>query len=56
MVPNATLHHFVHPLWWHEMGAFEKEENLHHFVSYCALAAREFGKRITLWYASVLVA
>jgi len=24
----ATLHHFVHPMWFEELGAFEKEENI----------------------------
>jgi beta-glucosidase/6-phospho-beta-glucosidase/beta-galactosidase len=49
MVPSATLHHFVHPLWWHKKGAFEKEKNIPAFVNYCALAAKHFGPRITLW-------
>lgn len=52
MTPSATLHHFVHPLWWHKMGAFEKEANIAHFVNYCALAAQHFGPRITLWYCA----
>ena len=23
-----TLHHFSHPIWFEELGAFEKEENI----------------------------
>ena len=49
MVPNATLHHFTHPDWWEEMGAFEKGKNISAFVDFCVLCAREFGQRIRLW-------
>jgi beta-glucosidase len=49
MQANATLHHFVHPDWWEEMGAFEKEENIDCFVDFCVLCARQFGRRIKLW-------
>ena len=31
------------------MGAFEKAENLCHFVKFCELAAANFGKRVQLW-------
>ena len=32
--PNATLHHFTHPLWFEDAGAFGKEENIAAFVEY----------------------
>ena len=32
--PNATLHHFTHPLWFEDDGAFNKEENITAFVEY----------------------
>ncbi len=35
MQPVVTLHHFVHPLWFEEKGAFEKAENNAHFVRFC---------------------
>ena len=28
--PMVTLHHFSHPLWFEEIGSFEKEENIEH--------------------------
>ena len=26
--PMVTLHHFTNPLWWEDLGAFEKESNI----------------------------
>lgn len=34
MQPVVTLHHFVHPQWFEEKGAFEKEDNIKHFVNF----------------------
>jgi len=47
--PNATLHHFTHPIWFEDKGGFEKEENIEFFVEYSRIMFREFGKRIKLW-------
>jgi hypothetical protein len=49
LVPNATLHHFVHPQWFEELGAFEEEANIAHFVQWATLAVQLFGHRIKLW-------
>ncbi|BDA42798.1 6-phospho-beta-galactosidase [Coccomyxa sp. Obi] len=49
MEPLATLHHFVHPQWYEELGAFEKEENISLFLDYVRLAYKEFGSQITSW-------
>ena len=38
MEPLATLHHFVHPQWFEELGGFEKEENIPLFMSWVRLA------------------
>ncbi len=32
--PMVTLHHFVHPLWFEDLGAFEDAANIGHFVDY----------------------
>ena len=32
--PLATLHHFTHPQWFEDIGAFEKEKNIAHFLTY----------------------
>jgi beta-glucosidase len=34
--PMVTLHHFCHPMWFEEKGAFEKEENIEDFVEFSA--------------------
>lgn len=38
--PCVTLHHFVHPLWFDGLGAFEKEENIPYFADFAAAAFR----------------
>ncbi len=32
--PMITLHHFVHPLWFEKLGAFEKHCNIAYFVNF----------------------
>ena len=39
-----TLHWFVHPLWFQEMGAFTREENIPVFVEWAQLAFELFGE------------
>lgn len=39
-----TLHWFVHPLWFQEMGAFTKEENISVYVEWAQLAFKLFGE------------
>ncbi len=38
MEPLATLHHFVHPQWFEELGGFEKEENISLFLDWVRIA------------------
>lgn len=47
--PMATLHHFVHPQWFEDIGAFTKSENCVIFAEYCEMAFKLFGKRVKLW-------
>ena len=39
-MPLATLHHFVHPQWFEDIGAFEKEENIPLYLTWVELAYR----------------
>ena len=48
MVANVTLHWFVHPLWFQEMGAFQREENIPVFVEWAQLAFKLFGAPLFL--------
>lgn len=49
MQTTVTLYHFVHPLWFDELGHFEVETNVQLFAEYAALAFKHFGSRCALW-------
>lgn len=47
--PVVTLHHFVHPQWFEELGGFEKKENTKYFVEFSKLVFTTLGDRVGLW-------
>ncbi len=47
--PMVTLHHFTHPDWFERLGAFEKEENISHFVEFSKLIFSRFSDRVRYW-------
>lgn len=47
--PMVTLHHFVHPQWFEELGAFEKEENIKHFVQFAETCFKRFQPYVKFW-------
>ncbi|HMS41104.1 MAG TPA: glycoside hydrolase family 1 protein [Pyrinomonadaceae bacterium] len=47
--PMITLHHFTHPLWFEQLGAFEKEENIKHFVEFSRIVFVRYRDRVNLW-------
>jgi len=49
ITPMITLHHFAHPMWFEELGAFEKEENIAYFVRYAQKVFEKLGDRVPLW-------
>lgn len=49
LTPMVTLHHFTHPLWFEELGSFEKEENLGHIVRFTERMFQEFGAKVRWW-------
>jgi len=49
MEPFVTLHHYVHPMWFENLGAFEKPGNIRMFTEYAVAAFQEFGPRIRFW-------
>lgn len=49
MTPLFTLHHFVHPQWFEDLGGFEKESNIQAYLDWVELAFRSFGKRVRNW-------
>lgn len=47
--PMITLHHFSHPLWFEEMGSFEKEENIDIFLRFSEKVFRAYSDRVKYW-------
>jgi beta-glucosidase len=48
--PVINLHHYTEPIWFADMGGFEKEENLHYFVEYCEQAFNALHEYVYLWF------
>lgn len=56
--PVVTLHHFSEPKWFHELGSFEKEENIKYFISFIEnvgpkLAQNYWGKPLVPYICTV---
>jgi len=49
IVPFVTLYHFTHPIWFDELGAFEKAANLPIFTAFCVRAFTAFGDLVRYW-------
>jgi beta-glucosidase len=47
--PMITLHHFTHPIWFEEKGAFEKRENIDYFVRFAKFVFTELSNDVSLW-------
>ncbi|KAL0488603.1 beta-glucosidase [Acrasis kona] len=47
--PMVTIHHFTDPLWFVDLGAWEKSENVEHFVSFAKFAFNEYSSKVKLW-------
>lgn len=47
--PLLTIHHFSNPMWFEDMGAFAKCENLDDFLSFARLCADRFGDLVSDW-------
>jgi beta-glucosidase len=45
--PVLTLFHFTLPIWFAEMGGFEKQSNIKYFVRFCDKILQELGADIT---------
>jgi beta-glucosidase len=42
--PMITLHHFSEPQWFHDLGSFENEENIAHFVNFSEYVYAELAQ------------
>ncbi len=47
--PMITLHHFTHPIWFEELGAFENEENIKYFVEFSQRVFARYKDRVKYW-------
>ena len=47
--PMFTLHHFTEPLWFGEMGGFENENNMEHFIEFCMYVYSNLHTVVKLW-------
>lgn len=49
IIPVITLHHFTHPIWFDEIGAFEKKENIFYFKRFCEKMFNEYSNEVKMW-------
>ena len=49
MDASVSLHHFVHPAWFDDLGGWGKEENVQLFVKFAEWSFQQFGTRAKLW-------
>ena len=47
--PVITLHHFAHPIWFDQLGGFEKKENISHLVSFSEKVFNQYSDRVKFW-------
>ena len=47
MEANVTLHWFVHPRWFDELGGWIKSENVRYYVEWAELAFKHFGRTVS---------
>lgn len=47
--PMITLHHFTEPLWFTELGGFQKMENIEFFVRFCKFVFTEYQSKVKKW-------
>lgn len=47
--PVITLHHFTHPIWFDELGAFEEAANIDRLVRFSERVFAEYGQKVRLW-------
>ena len=47
--PMCTLYHWDLPMWVHEKGGWEKEENVAYFVQYAEACVKALSDKITYW-------
>lgn len=49
ITPMITLFHHTYPLWFLKKGAFEKKENMQHFVRYALYVFQRLHDKVPFW-------
>ncbi len=49
LTPMVTLHHFTHPLWFEQKGAFEKTENIPLWIRFSERVFQALHEKVNLW-------
>ncbi len=47
--PWVCLFHFTIPVWFQELGGFERKENLIHFIKFCNYVFDNLGDQVNFW-------
>lgn len=45
----ATLHHFTNPVWFNELGSWDKKGNEKYFLKFVEVCGREFSDLVDYW-------
>jgi len=49
ITPMVTLHHFTHPVWFEDLGGFEKADNIVHFVEFAEVVFNALQSKVKQW-------
>ena len=49
LTPVVTLHHFTHPIWFEDLGGFEKEENIKHYLEFSEIVFNKLSDLVPYW-------
>ncbi len=49
IIPLCTLYHWDLPMWVHELGGWENEDNVKYFVQYAAECVKALSEKIEYW-------
>ncbi len=49
ITPVITLHHFTNPIWFDQIGGFEKIENIDYFLLFCNYVFSKYSSKVKNW-------
>ena len=54
LTPVITLHHFTHPMWFENLGGFEKDENIKYFIQFSEIVFNRLSDRDKLIVRNII--